>query len=331
MKSFFTYLLIVSTLLMSCSKEFSEQFHPYENNSINDTTWRNSITTNAPVNQITNSLIENRITFTDSFNVNTGGTIVFSDSLKIIFPPNVCVGIAGTTLYGKIIVELTQLKKKGDFIRFAKPTTSINRLLQTGGSFNVRLSQFGLPLNLATNASYKIIYRNPTTSSDMRFFYEETIISSAQDTSRTWMPSDNLGTITNWLQYDTLTNTVTRGYEITSKKLNWINCDFFNDSTSPSTKVNVSLPLNFTNTNTQVYMVFKSKNIVARLNGDVQSRLFNFQKVPINSEVSFIVIGKLGNDYYLGSKNTNITNSNLISIQPEPKPISFIHSYLNSL
>jgi hypothetical protein len=331
MKSFFTYLLIVLTLLTSCSKEFSEQFYAYENNSINDTAWRNSVTANAPVNQITNGLIENRTIFTDSFNVNTGAVIVFSDSLKVFFPPNVCVSIAGTTLYGKIKVELTQLRKKGDFIRYAKPTTSINRLLQTGGSFNVRLSQNGFPLNLAPNASYKIVYRNPFPSNDMLFFYEETIASSFQDTIKTWMPSDNLGTVTNWQQYDTATNTVYRGYEITSKKLNWINCDFFNDTTQPATKVNVSLPLNFTNNNTQVYMVFKSKNIIARLLGEPANRLFTFPKVPVNSEVYLIAIGKLGNDFYFGSKSINIVNANIISTQLEPKPLNFINNYLDNL
>lgn len=331
MKSFFTYLLIVSTLLMSCSKEFSEQFHPYENYSINDTTWRNAITTSAPVNQITNGLTENRTIFTDSFNVITGATIVFSDSLKIIFPPNVCVSIAGTTLYGKIKVELTQLRKKGDFVRYAKPTTSINRLLQTGGSFNVKLSQNGFPLSLAPNASYKIVYRNPLPSNDMRFFYEETIASSSQDTIKTWMPSDNLGTVTNWQQYDTATNTVYRGYEITSRKLNWINCDFFNDTTQPATKANVSLPLNFTNNNTQVYMVFKSKNIIARLMGEPATRLFTFPKVPVNSEVYLIAIGKLGNDYYFSSKSINIVNANIISAQLEPKSLNFINNYLDNL
>ena len=330
MKSFLTYLLIASTLLVSCNKEFSEQFHPYENNTINDTTWHTSITSNAPVNQITNGLSENRTIYIDSFNVNTGGTIVFSDSLKIVFPPNVCVGNTGTTLYGKIKVELTQLRKKGDFIRYAKPTTSINRLLQTGGSFNVKLSQNGNPLSLASNGSYKIIYRNPLPSNDMRFFYEETI-ASAQDTIKTWMPSDNLGTVTNWQQYDTATNTVYRGYEITSRKLNWINCDFFNDTIQPATKVNVSLPLNFTNNNTQVYMVFKSKNIIARLLGEPVSRLFTFTKVPVNSEVTLIVIGKLGNDYYFTAKSVNITNANIISAQPEPKPLSFINAYLDNL
>lgn len=331
MKHFLLTILIGCILFTSCTKEYSEQFHAYETNPLNDTAWKTSITSNAPINQITNTLSENRNTFVDSFNAVTGGTVVFSDSLKIIFPANACVAIPGTTLYGKVKVELTQLKRKGDFVRFAKPTTSVYRLLQTGGSFNVRLSQNGYPLSLAPNASYKIVYRNQTVSNDMRFFYEDAVAISTQDTIKTWLPSDNLGTVTNWQQYDTATNTVYRGYELTSRKLNWINCDFFNDSTSASTKLNVSLPLNFTNNNTQAYIVFKGKNIIAKLYSDYATRLFTFPKVPVNSEVYLIVIGKLGNDYYFTSKSLNIVNANIISAQPEPKTLGYINNYLDNL
>lgn len=331
MKHFLFTILISCILFTSCTKEYSEQFHAYETNALNDTAWRTTILSNAPVNQITYTLAENRNVFVDSFNVTTGGTVFFSDSLKIVFPPNACVAIPGTTLYGKVKVEITQLKKKGDFIRFAKPTTSINRLLQTGGSFNVRLSQNGYPLSLAPNASYKVVYRNQTVSNDMRFFYEDAVAVSAQDTIKTWLPGDNFGAVTNWQQYDTASNTVYRGYEITSRKLNWINCDFFIDSTGPSTKLNVSLPLNFTNNNTQAYIVFKGKNTIARLNSDYATRLFTFAKVPVNTEVYLIVIGKLGNDYYFTSKSVTIVNSNIINAQLEPKTLSYINSYLETL
>jgi hypothetical protein len=78
-------------------------------------------------------------------------------------------------------------------------------------------------------------------------------------------------------------------------------------------------------------MVFKSKNIIARLLGEPANRLFTFPKVPVNSEVYLIAIGKLGNDFYFGSKSINIVNANIISTQLEPKPLNFINNYLDNL
>ena len=323
--------IIFITYLSSCNKDYSEQFTPYTTNPLNDTTWKTNISNNEFVHQIIPILIDNFKVYIDSFNVATGGTIQFTDSLQITFPPYACVGVSGTISSGKIKVVLIQLRKKGDFIRFGKPTTSFNNLLQTGGSFNVLLTQNGFPISLGSNVSYKIKYRDPAPTNDMRFFNEVLSITSA-DTIRTWQQNDSAGSVNIWQQtlpqppYTTL-----KGYEITSKKLSWINCDFFNDTTQPYTRLNVSLPLNFTNSNTAVYLVFKNKNIIARLRTNIPTKTYYFGRIPIGSEVKLVSISKIGNEFYLGAKEITVQNANLISLNPEQKPIAVINTFLDSL
>lgn len=329
MKRFFLGCMLLA-FLSSCQKEYSEQFVPYNNNVFNsDTAWKPSNANGIAARLIIPALLT--APMIDSFDAVTGGEIRFPENIIIVFPPHACAGNGSISYTGKIVVEVTYLRKKGDFIRYGKPTTSFNNLLQTGGSFNVVLSQNGIPLNLVPGISYKIKYRNPAPVSDMKFFYEDVWISGA-DSTTTWTAGLNTaGNVNVWQQYDTATQSIIKGYEITSSKLRWINCDFFNDTTMPYSRINVSLPLNFTNNNTSVYAVFKNKNIVAAFKTDAVSKLFYLPKIPIGSELVLVSVSKIGNDYYLGKKEIIATNANLVSLNPEQKSLAEISNFLNSL
>ena len=317
--------------LSSCQKEYSEQFVPYENNTQNkDTVW--SVSNNGKaVNIELPSLTA--APMVDSFTLSTGGTVNFPENLSLLFPPN-CVSTTAAPLTNKLRVAVTHLRKKGDFIRYGKPTMSYDYLLQTGGSFNIILTtQNGVPVNLAPGISFKIKYRNAAPSNDMKFFYETSWMYNGMDSTSTWVQgnSQGQGSISTWQQFDTATQTIIKGYEMFSAKLRWINCDFFNDTSQPYTRMNVSLPLNFTNANTNVYAVFKNKNIVAGLTSEMISRTFYLRKIPIGSEVILVTVSKIGNDYYLGKKEATVNNANLVTVNPEPKSLSDISNFLNSL
>src|SRR5438045_2527866 len=125
--------LIVAFSFFSCTKENSGEFIPDVNNPYNDTAWVKSVSAVAPVNQIFPLLTTPQQT--NSFDANAGGTTTFDGELKINFPSNACsVGVAGN-----VQVEITQLKTKGDMIRFAKPTMSDDQLLISGGAFYISL------------------------------------------------------------------------------------------------------------------------------------------------------------------------------------------------
>lgn len=332
----FLYILILSTTLVSCTKEYSEDFFAYTNNPTNDTAWKQKITYDAPVHIITDILSGFQKLYVDSFNANTGGIINFNDSLKLNFPANICTGNNGLLLTGKIKVELYFLNKKGDFIRFAKSHINNNEILNGSAGFYIRLSQNGNEVFLTNSASYRLFYKANPTSPLTKLFWE-TVATQNNDTTYNWLLTEtsynsfNFGVINTLQYFDTLTNTNITGYELNTRKLKWLNCASFADSIIQPQRVNVLLPINFTNNNTQVYAVFKNKKTVLQLKGDFASRTFYFPKIETGTELNIISISKLGNEYYWANKSINLQNSNLISLVPEQKTITEINRLLDAL
>ena len=72
----------------------------------------------------------------------------FNDYLQIKFPGNSCKGEAGENISGAIKIEVDYLKTRGDMIRFKKSTTSYDRILESGGAFNIKVTQNGRQLKL---------------------------------------------------------------------------------------------------------------------------------------------------------------------------------------
>ncbi len=91
------------------------------------------------------------------------------------------------------------------------------------------------------------------------------------------------------------------------------------------------MPVNFTNNNTAVFLVFNDIFCVARFNADVVNHLFYVQDVPINKKVTIVSISKIGTDFYLVTKEVIVTENLIVKLNPENKTLQDINDYLNSL
>ena len=111
--------------------------------------------------------------------------------------------------------------------------------------------------------------------------------------------------------------TQSHGYEMFCKRFNWINCDKFIDTTNPRTTVSAILPVNFTNNNTAVYLVFKDMLSVVRMYANTANRLFYFNNIPINSNVTVVSISKIGDNFYFGTKEEQVTRNLVVKLSPE--------------
>jgi len=161
----------------------------------------------------------------------------------------------------------------------------------------------------------------------MSLFYGDTTANNF-----TWVPASTSNTgsrVTNWRQEDSLG--FKEGYLILCQKFNWINCDKFADTTNPRTTLSATLPVNFTNNNTAVFIVFKDMLAVARMNADADNRLFYYNNVPVTSNVIIVSISKIGDDLYLGTKQTTVTENLVVKLSPEKKTEKEITDYINSL
>jgi hypothetical protein len=332
MKKYFLLYTTIVISLTACVKENSDVFIPNPTLAGVDTVWQAVVTDNAAANVMMQEFAKPALV--DSFDATLGREILFGDSLQVTFAPLSCVSNTGSPLSGKLKLELHYLKSKGDMIRFNRPTTSGNRLLESGGAFQVKVSQNGQPVSLASGAYFRLKFREQNPRTYMKVFYGE------QSTTNT--PTGPITNFTWALSQDTTLNSVgvvpfgiqgttNLAYQMLATRFNWINCDAFTDTTQPRTKVTVLLPITYTNVNTAVYMVFNNQRTVLRLNGEAATRTFSTINIPIGSNVSIISIAKIANNFYADVKEAAITNGHTISLSPQLKTKAQIDALLNGL
>ncbi len=308
-------VVIIAVLFVSCNKEPSDEFYVDPNNPVNDTAWRDNVLPDAPVNKIFQLFTPS--TQTDSFDVQRKHKLLFNDYLQITFPGNSLEGEGGEKITGVAKIKIDYLETKGDLIRFRRSTTSGDKLLESGGVFNIEVTQNGQQLKIAANNFIMIRYRSANPDPNMGVFYGDTTASNIDNFN--WLPASD-SKVNIWSD---------SGYQLFPKRFNWINCDKFVNTTN-STTVFATLPVNFTNNNTAVYVVFRDMFSVVRMYPDVDNRLFYFNNLPL-SNVTIVSISKIGDNLYLGTKQTTVTENLIVKLSPEKKTEKEITDYINSL
>lgn len=326
MKQFLFIVLIIG--IISCSKENSDNFLPDPTNPINDTVWSSITFSNDVVNTLPSDLATNELI--DSFSNTTGRIINYTDSLEVNIPANSFSASNGTTITGNANLLVHHLKKKGDFIRFARPTTTNHLLLESSSGFLIRATQNSQDLSLTQGKILKVKFKNNNPSTLNKVYYGEENVTpnTSFPFDFTWkLNSDNSEINIVYTQAPNLY----KGYELNAKKIRWVAGFTSIDTSLPKTIVNVILNPNFTNKNTAVYAVYKDLNTVVRLSPNYSSRSFYAINMLLNKNIYLISISKIGNKYYLASSEATITHGLSVKLNSELKTLSQIKDYLDLL
>jgi hypothetical protein len=316
------FWLVVSVLFTSCQKD-TDIFTPDTTSVGLDTNWVASINDQSPVSEVKRLL--RRENFVDSIDATAGGTFHTSEGLTVIVLPSSLQFSNGQLATGKIHIETMIVKQKGDMIRLDKPTTSFGRVLVSGGEIFVRIRKENQELQLAPGKTIYIKYNDSNPSSLMKLFYGD----ESNPERFNWLPTTQ--------NSRGLVAATAFGYEIMSEQLRWINCDYFADSSGQRVNVVASLPADYTNANTSVYLVFKEIKSVVGMYGDMNTKKFSSSKVPSGKVAVVVSITKKGtNSYYLGRETITIGQTSLNGIQsvplhPQPTSLSDIKAYLSTL
>jgi hypothetical protein len=320
---FYPLFTVITLIFFSCTKENSNEFVTDPGSPYNDTSWVKTISATAPVNEIFQVL--SSPSEDSSFDATNGRMINFSNNVQMTFPAN------GFNAGGNAKAQIIFLKTKGDMIRFGKPTTSGDKFLISGGAFLINVTGNNQSLSLQQNKQITIRYTALHIDPQMTLFYGDTTVNSTD--GFTWVASpDTLTTkpITPW--YQRQDSGYLYGYQILSKKCRWINCDHYADFNGLTrTKVFSTLPANFTNENTAVFLVFKDIFSVGRMLGDADNHLFYTKDVPVGKDVTIVSISKIGEDFYLDQKQMTVTENINVKLSPEKKTQQEITDYLDSL
>ena len=317
MKRISLFLLFAAAILMGCEKSL-ESFSPDQHTPPIDTIWATPAAGNfAEVNRLHENIL--RPPLVDSFNLQANSVVEFPDNIRIEIAAN-SLTHNGMVAVGKANVEFFLLKNKGDFIRFRKPTTSNGYLLESGGALNIHISKNGAPLSLIPGKIIKINYRDPNPNPLMTGFTASAPLTGAGATNFNWVRDTGVSV-----------RTTQTGYEIYTSKLNWINCDYFKDTAEQKTRIALILPVEFTNSNTSSFIVYKNIRSVMQMDADAGNRIWRKDKVPVNRQVMYVTVSKRGSDYFLGKKEMSTGINQNVEIRPEKKSLGEIKNFLDGL
>lgn len=272
----------------------------------------------------------------DTCNAERGGTIVVPDNVTVTIPANACVTALNRPCTGKLDVEILILRKKGDFIAYNLPTSSLGRQLISGGVVSVKVRQNGQEVKLGLGKAIKVNYVMTEPDNQMQLFDGKIDGRFKFD----WLPISILGTgsvlpnLTVWAD----SSQQRRGYNLVLDRFGLINCDKFSgDSTNFNTKFNVTLPETFTNVNTSVYVAFKSMNSVLALSGNALTKTFTAsgRGLPVGKVVTIVVMGYIKEKFYFAKQEVTIqsttTAGQSIRLTPTVMEKEDIKTMLNSL
>jgi hypothetical protein len=320
-----SYSLIISAcflLLASCQKD-SDVFVPNDGQQL-DSAWVSAIQSNAQVVQLTNKLVgtiaSETITAANdtSIRTNTGFAIEI---------PKGALLLAGNEYTGSVRAEFTFVQRRGDFIRFGIPTIGNRYPLESGGAFYIRfLTTNGGALTVNSGKRIYIKFADELAKQGMGLYYSSTMPTATA--AFNWAPSADNSTVVLW---STSTVPVQKGYVVATTRTSWLNVAKQFEQGLTTTEVKVIMPDLFSNANTSVFMVFKSVRSVVQLSGNNNLRAFTFPNIPLNYDVKFVTVSKVGDSYYLGIKDEKITTNHSTFVRPELSNLDKINQLLNSL
>lgn len=308
--------LFIAALLISCEKSY-ENFDGTTPVST-DTIWSVTNTTLLPINQLHNSLLIPAMI--DSFNINNGGTVQFTNNTRVEIPAAAFTN-SGATVDGKAQIELHLLTTKGDLVRFRRPTTSNGYLLQSGGVLYINVSKNGQALQLKLGRTLHVSFQESNPTNLMQGFYGVPANTTSFDNFN-WIPIQDTG-----FRIVTTANS----YQVITNRLQWINCDYFSDTAAQKSRTVLSMPPDFTNANTSAFIVFKNIRSVMQFGADAANRIWKTEKVPVGKDVLYVTITKKGSDYWLGTADATTAALQNIHIVPVKTTLSALNSFLDNL
>jgi hypothetical protein len=289
------------------------------------------------------------ITQTTTINIEFPTAVVTRRKTVLIFQPNSLLDPAGNMVTGNVEIKIMELLTKGEILLYGIPTSSKARLLSSGGEFFVTASQDGLPLSLKESMPVRILTdvsgANPEQRTEL--FYGQAEDHEFMDSIYTWIEADgNPDTwsnvdITEWVALADSQQIITGfGYESFSDRLNWISLEeFVNIPPNDRTGVCVSLPPEYGDINTAVFLIFHQRHSIIALPWNFATRQFcNYYgqneiiSVPIGTSATFVVVSSQGGGrYFFARVVTTLERDFEISIHPVETPLGMIKDAISKL
>lgn len=296
--------------MASCQKDYDF----FEEISGMDTSWVTTVSPLAPVAELQSTLMKPFLM--DSFNVSGQvATLINNQGLRCIFPVDL-VTQTGTLATGEVTLHSYLFNRKGDFIRNQISTVSNNGLLETNGILFIRLKKNEETVSLSQSPA-RFQYEAPGLISGLQVYFS----SSPEYWQKTGSPQMNNVIFS---QNNYIVNTMQLGWMAAAKPV---------DSLTDPLRVSISLPSQYTNSNTCAWVVLNHKTSIIKMEADMQAKKFRCSLLPPNQDITIIVLSKQAGSYFMGKieTNTSMAASQTLGVTPVINSLQNINTYLDSL
>jgi len=172
----------------------------------------------------------------------------------------------GIPVAGDVQIEVTEYVSKADMIFSGVTTLAGDRLLASGGMFDIEITANGSPVDL--NGIYEVSIPRTQIDFGMQIFEGEEITNGDGTPGVNWVSADS-----SWIRQDSSETQDSGRYSLNLNFLSWCNLDKFYNATDGG-QVRLQLPAECTSSNTTVYMLF-DENSVVNLFADADLKEFN--------------------------------------------------------
>jgi|GEM_PF-3351765 len=333
----FTGFLFLVFLFTSCNKELSDEFVS-NNIPVADTVWRTVLGSTSADLSITipvDTAFTDKPAELDSFDAALGDTLLFDNDLQLFIPPYLCTGVGagqggGAVATGKIFIKLIQLTKRGDIVKYNRSTIDDeHKILEFARCFSIVFMQNNVELGVVTGRAIGIGFKDSLPKSTMKVYYGNTLAFNTVSNFNWRFSNDSSKLITT--PNIILPQVQDSGYLLSTHYAKWFGAMQRVDTSVGTNRLNVLLPINFTNANTAVYAIFKNKRVASRLTPDAINKLYFINNMPSNTPVKIITLSKVGADYFYSATDVTAQLGTIVTATPAIATKAAIIGWLNDL
>ncbi len=234
----------------------------------------------------------------------------------------------------ELMIEIIEIWKKGDMIRYARPTISEGKPLDSGTELliTLRKKKTGEILQMRPwqRATIRIRKIDEAKLVESMFTYYGSF--NETDSTFNWQRDtasiDKIG-LSTWVDSVNVT-----GWQLGVNRFGWINCDapILNDATKQYTNLTLQLPSTFTHQNTVAWVLLNNYNSALYTRTGFLLNQFYIDKIPINESVTIVTISKDKDKIFLGSEKRTIGSTpQTFNLTPTEKTLKEINDFLDSL
>lgn len=279
------FVIAVLMMTLACQKEVSEEVGQSAIKIIDDFHQKNR-------NEVQ--------TFSSS--AISANVITTAKGTKIHVPANGFVTQDGSPVTGNVTVSVKEIYTPGEMILNNMPTTSGGLLLESGGEYEIKVSQNDDVLKLSPGNFIRIDIPSAATNMQGMQVFNGT---PDADGNVDWSLNTNPGNV---VVRDSL---LFAGASLFADDINWINCDkFINDPTVTFTAYPGNAP---GNDSTNVFVHLTGRNTVVKMNWTIGLSQFESDKL-LATPSTIVGISAKNGQLYASITPVNVTNGASITM-----------------